>query len=356
MNENNKINYIFGLLNPTNTMTVNRPLAFAIGLQETVMYQALLSKYVYYRDNNMLIDGEWFYSTVEDLEESTTLSRKQQTRCADTLIELKLIKKEKRNSPPKNHYCINFDLEIIENLINKGLETIEQRKEKHSAEKTRIMKIYAEKSQKKQQKILENRININNVPNGRNNTSQTDVIKSPKGTYRNVPNGRNITSQMDCKSKDNKTKDINLKSINLSNEGMTDAKQSQLVLDIQNQIGYEILTQEYQVSVIDLIVSIIKDVYNGNKDSTSINGITVPKEQVVKEYKKITVEHIRSILDAISDVTETKKIKNIRSYIQTCLYNAPSLMDTYTKITKGNINNIASYDIFELEKITVPTL
>ncbi|CCY20898.1 putative uncharacterized protein [Eubacterium sp. CAG:786] len=75
---------IFKLLNPDNTMSINRQLAHAIGLAEAVVYGALLSKYAYYDQHGLLTDGDWFYSTVEDLEESTALTARQQRRCIDT--------------------------------------------------------------------------------------------------------------------------------------------------------------------------------------------------------------------------------------------------------------------------------
>ena len=71
------MNAIFQMLNPSNTLTVNRLLAHAIGLSEAVIYAALISKCSYYERNGMLDDGGWFYSTVPDLEASTALSEYQ---------------------------------------------------------------------------------------------------------------------------------------------------------------------------------------------------------------------------------------------------------------------------------------
>ena len=76
------MNAIFQLLNPNNTVSVNRPLAHAIGLNEAVVYGALVAKYYWYSDRGMLDDG-WFYSTAPDLQESTALTEKQQKRCVD---------------------------------------------------------------------------------------------------------------------------------------------------------------------------------------------------------------------------------------------------------------------------------
>ena len=59
------MNAVFQLLNPANTVTVNRPLAHAIGLNEAVVYGAIVAKYYWYTERGMLDDG-WFYSTAPD--------------------------------------------------------------------------------------------------------------------------------------------------------------------------------------------------------------------------------------------------------------------------------------------------
>ena len=71
---------IFEIINPTNTLGVCRPLAHILGACETIVYNALLSKYRYYQKNDMLDDG-WFYSTIPDLFESTSFSAFRQKRC-----------------------------------------------------------------------------------------------------------------------------------------------------------------------------------------------------------------------------------------------------------------------------------
>ena len=48
---------IFEIINPTNTLGVCRPLAHILGACETIVYNALLSKYRYYQKNDMLDDG-----------------------------------------------------------------------------------------------------------------------------------------------------------------------------------------------------------------------------------------------------------------------------------------------------------
>lgn len=111
---------IFKLLNPDNTMSINRQLAHAIGLAEAVVYGALLSKYAYYDQHGLLTDGDWFYSTVEDLEESTALTARQQRRCIDTLIKSGLIQCKVQGMPAKRYFCINDNTELLAGILSNG--------------------------------------------------------------------------------------------------------------------------------------------------------------------------------------------------------------------------------------------
>lgn len=114
------MNAIFQMLNPSNTLTVNRLLAHAIGLSEAVVYAALISKCSYYKRNDMLDDSGWFYSTVPDLEASTALSEYQQKRCIKNLVDAGLIESKNRGLPAKRCFRIIEDIELISNLISQG--------------------------------------------------------------------------------------------------------------------------------------------------------------------------------------------------------------------------------------------
>lgn len=113
------MNAIFQLVNPANTVTVNRPLAHALGLNEAVIYGALISKFYYYSERGMLEDG-WFYSTAPDLAESTALSEKQQKRAVDNLIGAGLIRSELRGMPAKRSFYIVEDVTVLQELIASG--------------------------------------------------------------------------------------------------------------------------------------------------------------------------------------------------------------------------------------------
>ena len=63
---------IFKLLNPDNTVTLNRPLAHILGSNAAIIYSALVAKQAYYSKRDMLDAEGYFYSTIDDLKESTS--------------------------------------------------------------------------------------------------------------------------------------------------------------------------------------------------------------------------------------------------------------------------------------------
>ena len=113
---------IFKLLNPDNTVNFNRPLAHALGTNEAIIYSALIAKQSYYKQREML-DGEgWFYSTVNDLEESTALTKRQQCCSVKVLIAAGLIKSEKRGMPARRCFRVVKDVDLLKSYLAKGME------------------------------------------------------------------------------------------------------------------------------------------------------------------------------------------------------------------------------------------
>ena len=114
------MNQICSLLNPDNTMTVNRLLAHAVGMPAAVIYTALIGKYVYYEQNDLLSADGWFYSTVSDLEESTTLGIKAQRSAIRTLEEIGLIRCEMKGMPAMRYFFVCDDADALFIQIKKG--------------------------------------------------------------------------------------------------------------------------------------------------------------------------------------------------------------------------------------------
>ena len=121
MNKAKKISGLLQLLNPENTVSLNRPLAHAIGLYETLIFSALISKYTYYETRNRVNNG-WFFSTVADLQESTTIGEKAQKTAIKHLEDLQLIEYKLMGMPAKRYFRIIADVEKLDQLICTGTE------------------------------------------------------------------------------------------------------------------------------------------------------------------------------------------------------------------------------------------
>lgn len=133
---------IIQLLNPDNTISAHRMLAHAIGMTETVIYAALISKQTYYLQNNMLQEGGWFFSTITDLQESTTFGAKAQKTAVTKLTGHGLIECECRGMPAKRYFRITNNMEILMKLIDEGTEICKKlsaKANRNSYEKSEIL-------------------------------------------------------------------------------------------------------------------------------------------------------------------------------------------------------------------------
>ena len=74
----------------------------------------------------MLDEDGWFFSPVPDLQESTSLTEKQQKRCIKALVDLKLIKCETKGMPARRCFHLIDDYQKIIELIEIGKSISEE--------------------------------------------------------------------------------------------------------------------------------------------------------------------------------------------------------------------------------------
>lgn len=116
---------IFKLLNPDNTMTINRPLAHALGTSEAIIYSALIAKQAYYEQREMLDEDGYFFCTISDLQESTGLTRYQQDGAIKNLIDVNLIECCKKGIPARRFFRVNDNVDLLRTLLQKGEEIMQ---------------------------------------------------------------------------------------------------------------------------------------------------------------------------------------------------------------------------------------
>lgn len=95
------------LLASSNYMIVNKELLKNIGAIEALLLAELCNEYVYYYETEQTDNDGYFYSTIENVEKNTGLSREQQDTALLHLIEKGIIDKNVKGIPPKRYFKIN---------------------------------------------------------------------------------------------------------------------------------------------------------------------------------------------------------------------------------------------------------
>ena len=98
---------------------------------------------------------------------------------------------------------------------------------------------------------------------------------------------------------------------------------------ISGNISYDLLCREYphQREQLEEILEILVETICTTRQTVRVAGNNFPAEIVKSRLLKLTAEHIRFVLGCLS--RNTTKIRNIRQYLLTTLYNAPTTIDNY---------------------------
>ena len=110
---------------------------------------------------------------------------------------------------------------------------------------------------------------------------------------------------------------------------VTAAEMQQYREIVAQNISYSLLCQEYphQQEQLEEILEILVETVCTTRQTVRVAGNNFPAEVVKGRLMKLTAEHIRFVLGCLS--RNTTKIRNIRQYLLTTLYNAPTTIDNY---------------------------
>ena len=111
----------------------------------------------------------------------------------------------------------------------------------------------------------------------------------------------------------------------------TEAKESleryrNLILE---NIDYDVLASDPHVDreLLDEIVALVQETVCSTRSRIRVAGNDYPTEVVRSKLLKLNSEHIRFVMDCLKQ--NTTRIRNIRQYLLTALFNAPSTMSSY---------------------------
>lgn len=107
---------LVSMIASNNYIVVNKQLARAFGLEEAVILGELASQMEYWQQRGEANDG-YFYSTIENVKESTTLSDKRQRSALTALKEAGIIDVKLAGMPAKRYIRIN-EKQLAQILLN----------------------------------------------------------------------------------------------------------------------------------------------------------------------------------------------------------------------------------------------
>ena len=98
---------------------------------------------------------------------------------------------------------------------------------------------------------------------------------------------------------------------------------------ILENIEYDILCRQhpYEVDTLDEIVELMLEVVCVRRQFTRVAGSDFPHEVVKSRLLKLNGEHIQFVLGCMKE--NTTKVRNIKQYLLTVLFNAPTTISNY---------------------------
>ena len=127
---------LLSLISSSGFIVLNKQLIKILGINATIMLGELVSEYEYWKEREEL-EEDYFYSTIENVEENTSLTKYQQSQAINKLLELNLIEVKIKGIPAKRYIKINEQqvVKLFDNKKSKNLTTRSKKTEQQEVKK-----------------------------------------------------------------------------------------------------------------------------------------------------------------------------------------------------------------------------
>ena len=163
---------IVSLIASNNYIVVNKDVLQKLGVYPAIMLGELAGEYNYFSKTGELVDG-MFYSTIENIQSNTTLSRHQQTEAISKLKELGILEVAVKGIPAKRYFRLNEN-KLIEMFANEKDVTNKNVKNLHTG--------MSETDKQDVKKVTRNNNNNNNKINSNNFNKKKERKREKKQT------------------------------------------------------------------------------------------------------------------------------------------------------------------------------
>ncbi len=163
---------------------------------------------------------------------------------------------------------------------------------------------------------------------------RTDPPRSPDLGFSDFKTSKNQTSRPRLfRGAEIEKSECNYTDLNQTERSYTDPPISagmdrwELVQAIKENIGYDVLLEQYDREDLDCLVELMADILDYPAPTLRIGSTSLPAKTVKSRFWKLDQSHIEYVLDALKSTTS--EIHNIRAYLLTALYNAPATIGPY---------------------------
>ena len=311
-----------------------------------LLYSLFLNRMSLSRKNGMFDEEKrvYIYFSIEEVMEVFGIASQKATKIIAELDDVKgcglIHRKKSGQGKPARIYVmkytsVNYDdePEDIEETYDEDVETSDNYVDKESEE---YMKSFILEGTLEDPKIVTfsnprpriSEIKSQDFRKSKNKTFENQnskVLKSESQDFRNSKCSNNKYNNTEINNTD--YNDINpiLSHQKKQEDAIEERKQYEEL--IKEKIEYDILIQKYPDVDICGIVEIMLDAICSGREYLDINQDKVPKEIVKIRLLKLDSGHIDYVIECLQK--NTTKIKNIRSYLLTALYNSYETLDHY---------------------------
>ena len=283
-------------------------------------------------------DRAYIFFSVEEIMEMLNCGRNKAVNCLKELDQEKgigLIEKRRIGLGKTNViYVKNFSLTEYpdEPAIFDSEETPENVAERKENTETEIEE-YAKKEPEKPVNTQKfEKQTSGSLKNKLQEVSKTNFKEFEKQTSRSLENKLQEVSKTNCNNteyNDNESsKTESYPSIHRDRNDVDkmDERYAYRQIICEN-IEYDILCQSYKPESVEELVELMLDAICTTKKYLQINGEAMPAQVVKNRLLKVGYEHIQYVFFSLSK--NTTKVKNIRQYMLTVLYNAPVTINQF---------------------------
>ncbi len=164
-------------------------------------------------------------------------------------------------------------------------------------------------------------------PRLENPRQDNPVLEKPEQGYPILENPAQLNIDNNIQTeKSNKDSSNTHPSIRPPPAGQTDRTEDYRALLMEN-IGYDVLCERHGRERMDEIMAVLLDAVCSTKQTLRVDGEDKPAEVVKSRLLKLDSLHIEYCIERMDE--NTTKIRNIKAYLLTTLYNAPATIGHY---------------------------